>query len=355
LGRVYNNYLLEAILIGKPAPTKLHPQFNGNGARCEASYFNVQGSNLITQNPTSNIQNLKSQPRRRFAIINGDDFGFSSGVNQAIIKAHEQGVLTSTSLMVTGEAATHAIALAHAHPNLAVGLHLVLVCGKAVLPPSEIPHLVDSAGNFSSDSLNAGLRYQFSQAARRELRLEIRAQLEKFRQTGLPLSHVDGHLHLHSHPVVLGILAELAEEFNIKVIRLPSEELRFTLRLDKRDLLTKLLWSFVFTRLRSYGESLLKSKGIYFCDRVYGLLQSGRMTEEYLRGLIGQIQADVVEIYSHPAITILGEPLNGPPGAGEAELAALLSEQVRDLLTNNGFELTNYNTIEPLFLLVPSP
>jgi hopanoid biosynthesis associated protein HpnK len=346
---------LEAILIGKPAPTKLHPQLNGNGARCEASYFNVQGSNLITQNPTSNIQNLKSQPRRRFAIINGDDFGFSSGVNQAIIKAHEQGVLTSTSLMVTGEAASEAIALAHAHPNLAVGLHLVIVCGIAVLPPSEIPHLVDSAGNFSSDSLNAGLRYQFSQAARRELRLEIRAQLEKFRQTGLPLSHVDGHLHLHSHPVVLGILAELAEEFKIKVIRLPSEELRFTLRLDKRDLLTKLLWSFVFTGLRSYGESLLKSKGIQFCDRVYGLLQSGRMTEDYLQGLIGQIQADVVEIYSHPAITILGEPLNGPPGAGEAELAALLSEQVRDLLSNNGFELTNYNTIEPLFLLVSSP
>jgi hopanoid biosynthesis associated protein HpnK len=346
---------LEGTLIGKPAPTKLHPQFNGNGARCEASYFNVQGSNLITQNPTSNIQNLKSKPRRRFAIINGDDFGFSSGVNQAIIKAHEQGVLTSTSLMVTGEAASEAIALAHAHPNLAVGLHLVLVCGKAVLPPSEIPHLVDSAGNFSSDSLKAGLRYQFSRAARRELRLEIRAQLEKFRQSGLQLSHVDGHLHLHSHPVVLGILTELAEEFNIKVIRLPSEELRFTLRLDKSDLLIKLLWSFVFTRLRSYGEGLLKSKEIQFCDRVYGLLQSGRITEDYLQGLIPQIQADFVEIYSHPAITIPGEPLNGPPGAGEAELAALLSEQVRDLLTNNGFELTNYNTIEPLFLLVPSP
>jgi len=188
--------------------------------------------------------------------------------------------------MVTGEAATHAIALAHDHPNLAVGLHLVLVCGRRVLPQSEIPHLVDSAGNFSSDSLNAGLRYQFSRAARRELRLEIRAQLEKLRQTGLPLSHVDGHLHLHSHPVVLGIPAELAEEFNIKVIRLPSEELRFTLRLDKRDLLTKLLWSFVFTRLRSYGEGLLKSKGIQFCDRVYGTNRWTRTRPKRGGGLI---------------------------------------------------------------------
>jgi len=280
--------------------------------------------------------------RRRWVIINGDDFGFSGGVNQAIIKAHEQGILTSTSLMVTGAAADEAVALAQAHPNLGVGLHLVLVCGMAVLPPSEIPHLVDSGGNFSSDSLKAGLHYQFSRAARRELGLEIRAQLEKFRQTGLPLSHVDGHLHLHSHPVVLNILTELAEEFQIKVIRLPFEELRFTLKLDQRDLLNKVIWSLVFRGLRHYGEGLLKSKGIGFSDRVYGLLQSGCMNRDYLQGLIPQIQADLIEIYSHPAIALPGEPLNGPPGAGEAELAALVSQQVRAVLSANGFELINY-------------
>lgn len=291
------------------------------------------------------IRFTKSPSRRRLMIINGDDFGFSSGVNQAIIKAHEQGVLTSTSLMVTGEAAKEAVDFAHNYPNLGVGLHLVLVCGKAALPPSEIPRLVDSNGNFFSNSFKAGLHYQFSQEARRELRLEIRAQLEKFRQTGLKLSHVDGHLHLHSHPVVLGILAELAEEFDIKVIRLPSEELRFTLKLDRSNLPTKFLWSFVFSSLRNYGEQLLKSKGIKFSDRVYGLLQSGSMNEEYLQGLIPQIQADLVEIYSHPAIIIPGESLNRPAGAGEAELAACLSDSVRELLEANNFELTNYNTL----------
>lgn len=287
----------------------------------------------------------KPLSRRRLMIINGDDFGFSRGVNQAIIKAHEQGVLTSTSLMVTGEAAQEAVNLAHNSPNLGVGLHLVLVCGKSALPPSEIPHLVDSLGNFSSDSFKAGLYYQFSKEARRELRLEIRAQLEKFHQTGLKLSHVDGHLHLHSHPVVLGILSELAEEFKIKVIRLPSEELGFTLKLDQSNLLTKFLWSFVFTGLRNYGEQLLKSKKIKFSERVYGLLQSGSMNEEYLQGLIPQITADLVEIYSHPAIIIPGEFLNGPPGAGEAELTAWLSDSVRELLIKNGFELTNYNEV----------
>lgn len=281
--------------------------------------------------------------RRRFMIINGDDFGFSSGVNQAIIEAHQRGVLTSTSLMVSGQAFEEAVALAKAHPNLGVGLHLTLAKGRSVLPPSQIPHLVDSDGNFSNQPDRAGVYYQFNASARREIGMEIRAQLEKFRSTGLPLSHVDGHLHMHSHPVILGALVNLADEFNIKVIRLPSEELKLTLNLDRSDLQTKLSWSFIFTGLRLYGERVLKSKGVGFVDRVYGLLQSGRMTEDYLLGLIPQIQANVVEIYSHPAIASPGEPVNSPIGLGQAEFDALVSDRVREAIVSSGFELTNYN------------
>lgn len=281
--------------------------------------------------------------RRRFAIINGDDFGFSCGVNRAIIEAHEHGILTSASLMVAGDAFDEAIALAQSHPKLAVGLHLVVVRDKAVLPQSQIPQLVDSTGCFRASSLLAGLLYQFNAEARRELRWEIRAQLEKFRQTGLELSHVDGHKHLHIHPVVLQTLVELAPEFNIKAIRLPFEELEFTLRLDKSNLLTKFTWSWIFAQLRAYGEGLLKSAGIGFTDRVYGLLATGQMSEEYLLGLIPQIQADSVEIYSHPAIALAQEPKHG---AGQIELNALLSDKVRQMLISCGFELTTYNNVQ---------
>ncbi|MEH1767954.1 MAG: hopanoid biosynthesis-associated protein HpnK [Nostoc sp.] len=296
-------------------------------------------------------------PAQRFAIINGDDFGFSEGVNQAIIKAHKEGVLTSTSLMVSADAAKEAVNLAKANPNLAVGLHLVLICGRSVLPPEQIPHLVDKQGNFSNSPFFAGLRYQFVKETYQELRQEIRAQLEKYRSTGLPLSHVDGHLHLHVHPVVLRILVDLAPEFDIKVIRLPSEELGMTLRVNRSHLLTKLVWSGVFGRLRRYGEKLLESQGISFTQRVYGLLQTGGITEEYLLGLIPQIQANLVEIYSHPAMSrlgnswrgyananaIYGDSLNEELVTGEAELAALLSSKVREALLNNGFEITNHH------------
>ncbi|GAA6614623.1 hopanoid biosynthesis-associated protein HpnK [Scytonema sp. NUACC26] len=279
---------------------------------------------------------------QRFAIINGDDFGLSSGVNQAIIKAHKEGVLTSTSLMVTGEAFDEAVSLARTHPSLAVGLHLVLVCGRAALPPDQISHLVDSTGNFPYSPSISGLRYQFNRLTHEELRREIRAQLEKFRSSGLHLSHVDGHLHMHVHPVVLRILVELAREFNIRVIRLPYEELGMTLRLDRHHLLTKLVWTGVFGGLRRYGEGLLKSKGIAFVERVYGLLQTGSMTEEYLLGLIPQIKADLVEIYSHPA-QAMSKSLNDPPETGEVELTALLSGQLKEMLATKGFELTNFD------------
>ncbi len=284
-----------------------------------------------------------SSPRR--ARINADDFGFSTGVNQAIITAHQRGILTSTSLMVTGDAAEAAIELAASNPTLAVGLHLVLGMGRSVLPPEQIPNLVDSDGKFSDDPGRAGLSYQFNAKARRELPLEIRAQLEKFRQTGLKLSHVDGHLHLHSHPVVLRHLVSFAEEFEIREIRLPSEELSIALAIDPSDWLTKTVGSMVFTGLRRYGEKILKKNRIQFVDRVYGFLQTGRVTESYLLGLIPKITADVIEIYSHPAIAIPGEPSNAPLNLGFAELEALLSDRVRSTLQQQGFELTAVSSL----------
>lgn len=281
-------------------------------------------------------------PAMRYMVVNGDDFGFSQGVNQAIIQAHTQGILTSTSLMVTGTAFEEAVDLAQQYPNLAVGLHLVLGCGKAVLPPAQIPHLVDAQGYFPDNPAQAGWRYYFHPQAHQELRLEIAAQLQKFEQTGLPLSHVDGHLHHHVNPAVLKVLMELAPTYPIPVVRLPHEELSFTLNVDTQGWFSKLLGWSVFRQLRRWGEPMLGARGVRCAERVYGLLQTGAVTEDYLLGLIPQIQANVVELYAHPAIAYPHEQNNGPAGAGERELATLLSPKVRECLFSNGFELTHY-------------
>ncbi|TVQ44652.1 MAG: ChbG/HpnK family deacetylase [Gloeocapsa sp. DLM2.Bin57] len=264
----------------------------------------------------------------RKLIINGDDFGYSEQVNQGIIQAHEKGILTSTSLMVTGEAFTQGVALAKTHPNLGVGLHLVLVCGKSVLPPEVIPHLVNDRGYFSDNPVYAGLWYQFNLATQEELRQEIKAQLDKFLDTGLSLTHVDGHLNLHLHPVILAILVELAQEYPIKFIRLPSEELSLSLG-KAGNVLRQLLMSPIFALLRRHGEKLLDRHKIGYTDKVYGLLATSQVTEDYLLGIIPEIKADFVEIYSHPTVDNL-------------EKMALISPRVKKQIEDYGFSLTNY-------------
>jgi hopanoid biosynthesis associated protein HpnK len=276
----------------------------------------------------------------RTLIVTGDDFGFSRGVNRAIIEAHERGILTHASLMVNGDAAPEAVALARSRPGLSVGLHLVVVDGAATLPPSEIPHLTGTDGRFRGTPVSAGLRYQFSGAARSELAREIHAQLERFRETGLALSHVDGHHHMHLHPVVLENVVAMAREFAIPAIRLPSEELGLALAINPGNIAGKAIWSFIFGLLRRHGERRLRRTGIAFSERVYGLLETGRVTGPYLLDLIPRIRADRVEIYCHPAVGSPGEPSDGKPGTGSAELSGLLSPRVREAIGASGFVLS---------------
>lgn len=264
-------------------------------------------------------------------VVTGDDFGSSAVVNSAVADAHQCGVLTSASLMVAGHAWREAVVIARDLPTLAVGLHLVLVDGRSVLEPFRVPHLVDETGRFPAKPLRCGIRYQFDRAARRELRSEIRAQLERFRSTGLPLSHVDGHHHMHMHPVVLSALADYALEFGIPAVRLPREELGTALELDPRRRAVKVLWSFVFELLRRHAEPRLRAADIGHADRVYGLLATGKITERYLLSLIPLMQGERVELYTHPSRDLRG--------GGAQELAALLSRRVRETLDEHGFEL----------------
>jgi hopanoid biosynthesis associated protein HpnK len=275
----------------------------------------------------------------RRLVVTGDDFGFSSAVNRAILQAHRHGILTNASLMVSAAASEEAVAIARAHPTLAVGLHLVLADGRSTLPASAVPHLVDGLGRFRGGPARCGWRYAWDPASRRELPLEIRAQLQKFRETGLPLSHVDGHHHLHLHPFVLGILLDLSSEFRIPSIRVPAEELLLTLAINRSGLAAKLASSGVFRLLRLPARARLRAAEIGFADRVYGLLATGRITENYLLHIIPRIRAGRVEIYSHPGMPAQGGERNGPPGAGPRELSALVSPRVREALESSGFVL----------------
>ncbi len=289
-----------------------------------------------------NLPQISPTPQARFPlIINGDDFGYSSAVNRAILQAHHEGVLTSASLMVNERATDEAVQWAKATPGLAVGLHLVLVLGRATLSPSQIPNLVNADGKFTNSPFVAGVKYYFNPAARRELRHEMRAQFEKFAATGLPFSHVDGHTHLHMHPVIFDELIALCEEFQVKRLRVVKGEMRVSLRLDRSQLPIKLVNGIVFNLLARRCEKKLRGRGVVVPEKVYGLLQTGNLNEEYLLGLIPEMARTSCEIYAHPLAPDAEEWNQKENPRGAIELQALLSPRVHDAITAAGFTLSN--------------
>jgi chitin disaccharide deacetylase len=279
-------------------------------------------------------------------IVNGDDFGISEEVNRAIIAAFQNGVLTSCSLMVTGEAFDHAVQLAKENKKLAVGIHLVTVMGRSVLPRKEIPSLVDENQNFSNNPNAAGLNYFFLPRARQDLRKELAAQFEKFKSTGLPLSHIDGHLHLHVHPVIFQTALNLGEQYGTKRMRVPVEELRLALAYDRTDVFKKTLYAFLFSSLGRYMKRKLKKRNFSFTERVYGNLQSGKMSEEYFLYVLDHIQQEETEIYFHPAHHQQEKGLNSEQQQQMKELDALISTLVKEKIQDNGIRLTNYLELE---------
>jgi hopanoid biosynthesis associated protein HpnK len=253
-------------------------------------------------------------------IINADDFGRSSAINRGVLHAHLEGVLNSASLMIAGEAADEAVEIARQNPGLAVGLHLVVVDGPAVLPPDSIPHLVGPDGRFANAPVRLGLRYAFSRAARRELEAEIAAQFERFAATGLLLSHVDGHQHMHLHPAVFDRMLPLAKRYGAARVRIVRDDLRLALRYDRRHAIGKCMGTLIFAALGRRARSC----GLPSPTRTYGFHQSGQMTEPYVLSAISQMPGGA-EIYFHPTDGPRLDALGPNPG----DLSTLLNPAVR--------------------------
>ena len=277
---------------------------------------------------------MASPDARRRLIVNADDFGRSRSINQAIIRAHQTGILTSASLMVNARAVPEAVALAKDNPALGVGLHLTLVCGTSALKPTEIPGLVDHHYRFSQRPVLTGLRYFLDRRLKPLLEFEIRAQFQRFRLTGLPLDHVNGHLNLHLHPTVLGILRREAAELGIKHLRVTRDPFWLNARLASGNWSYRLSHALVFSLLAGRASSVLRREGIRHTRFVFGLLQNGCVSEDYLLRLLVQLPAGDSEVYSHPSLH-----------ESRSELEALTSPRVKALADRLGIQRIRYQDV----------
>ncbi len=272
-------------------------------------------------------------------IINADDFGVSSSVNRAVIKGWTEGILTSASLMVTGEAFDEAVALARENPALQVGLHLTLVQGRAALKHKGFPSLTDQQDNFPEDPVFAGMRMFFLKPLQKQLEREIEAQIVRFLETGLQFSHIDGHVNIHMHPTVFDILCRLMPKYGISSFRLSRERLGPELSISTTRTPGKAVDAFIFRSLAKRCQPELQRRRISFAAEVKGLLSSGRITEKYLLKALENLQDGTTEIYLHPSES---DSPDLPGYRQKDELEALLSQNVRDMIRSKGIQLCNY-------------
>jgi len=290
--------------------------------------------------PNSSPQTAGS---KKTVIFTADDFGMSPALNGAVVLAHRQGLLRCASLMVTGPAAPQAIAMAREMPELCLGVHLTLIQGRSVLSPRDIPHLVDSQGRFAHNPVKVGWRYYWQKELLPEIKRELAAQIEAALAPGLKVWFLNGHVNLHLHPRIFSIVLELAREYGIPGVRLAREDWRAALSLDPRNLGAKIAQGLIFAWLSRRARRLAQAAGLIYNDHLFGLLNDGRMTEDYLLGLVSHLQPGVTEIYLHPALYPDPELKRwGPQYQRQDELAALLSPRLKEALAAAGVEVSDF-------------
>ena len=286
----------------------------------------------------SRATNTANATASRRLIVTGDDFGWSPRVNDAICQAYDAGVLTSASLMVAAPAAEAAARLARERPGLAIGLHAALVHAPPLLPPAELPHLTDERGWLLANPRRAGAILTFSTAARAEMRAELEAQFQRTLDWGLPLGHVDAHLHFTLTPVFFRELVRLCEAHDCRRLRIPLDDWALYRRQEPLDAWRQAPLAAAFAFFCREQQKELAARGFTTVRRCLGLFRTGRLSAAYLADTLQRLPPGDYELHCHPGAD--SDPADG------GDLAALLDPRFREAIERGGFELSTYRDLE---------
>jgi len=272
-------------------------------------------------------------------IVHADDFGLSEAVNDAVLAAHEHGIVTSTSIMAGGDAFKHAAALAKSHRSLDVGVHLTLTEQRPVA--DSVPSLVYADGRFAPHATRFAMRYLSGEIALADVRAELAAQIRRVREHGITPTHLDGHQHVHVLPGIARVVAELARENGIGAVRVPTERLRGYMLAD-------------LSRLKRVAEQLaIGALGalsplahLRRVDRFVGFYFGGRLNEQNLRTVLTTLPTrGTVELMCHPGLDDPSSAYGHWGYSWAAETAALSSPAIRGLLAERGVRLIGYRDV----------
>lgn len=277
-------------------------------------------------------------------IVNADDFGLHTKINQGIIEGYQRGCLRSTSFVAAGAAAAEAAELARENPGLGVGLHLTLVAERPVLSPAQVPSLVDADGFLWPDHGVFIKRFAAGKISLAEVRAECEAQIMRAKELGVALAHIDSHQHLHVLPKLSKVVVDLAVCHGLKKMRLPAESVFFSgkyrapfARHVARAGLTACAW---------LAEKEMKRAGLTMPQRFFGMLAGGHMFTPHFMEILKALPEGVSEIMVHPGRD--NETLNDLyhwQYHWEEELAAVTSPVAMDYIERQQIKLISYKEL----------
>jgi predicted glycoside hydrolase/deacetylase ChbG (UPF0249 family) len=270
-------------------------------------------------------------------IINADDFGLAPGVNRAIVELEQAGALSSTTLMATGPYFSPAVYMAFAQPGLAVGCHVVLVDGSPCLRPGEVPSLLDPLGSLGFRITVGSLVRDLlrGRIEEKEIEAEAIAQIQRIQSSGLTVSHIDSHKHVHAFPRVLAPLLRAARHCGVLCVRNPFEP-RWSLRATRTGSTVRRLQVHMMRSQQRAFCRLTKQHGMTTADGSIGLLATGILNNSVLRSLLQAMPEGTWELVCHPGYTdgALEQARTRLRASRETERSALL-EVIPEVLKND--------------------
>jgi chitin disaccharide deacetylase len=273
-------------------------------------------------------------------IVNADDLGLTAGVNRGILQAFQDGIVTSASLLVTGHAFDEAVALARQNPKLDVGLHLALVEERAVLGRDALPTLVDETGRFPRTSAEFIRRAVLRRISWQEVEREIAAQIALFQKTGLRLSHLNSHQHLHMFPPVFQIVRRLARGMGNVWIRNSAGPWRKSPDVRMGRWIRRLGLNLTCLSARAlHGRPLPQMP-----DGMYGFEVSGCLTRRALKQILRKIPDGLYELICHPGEDDVDtrKRYSHWDYRWPQELDALTAPEIQVVLKEQGIALTSF-------------
>lgn len=291
--------------------------------------------------------------RMKRLVVNADDFGMSHGINRGILEAHRRGIVTSTTLLANGAAFEDAVASAAVAPKLGVGVHLNLTDGRPLLEAAAVPSLVNSRGEFWRDPAALLRRHLRGQLRSADVERELWAQIDKVRASGIPITHLDGHKHVHMLPGIVEIVARLAKESGIPAVRFAAErgpKLWRLIRKNRRSAATIVLQNLrsrVFRQIAKGARTRLQDVGICFPNDFYGITQTGFLRYEQIADVLQTLRPGTSELMCHPGYTDdeLPSKLTRLHAEREDELEALTRPEISRLIAQLDIHLINYREL----------